>query len=145
MAPNKAIWADFAHKIGEVVGPAGGETGGPHCLAEVRKLPKAAYIHYLKEQGQKTLSRINIKPKNERKHSLWKGFFPDPFSFQYLIIQAFAARCKRKIGFLRFFRSAANVLKTAHRPPLRLNIGNSAANRELEFSNGGHFLAFCRL
>jgi hypothetical protein len=24
-----------AHKKGEVVGPAGGETGGPHCLAEV--------------------------------------------------------------------------------------------------------------
>ena len=24
-----------AHKKGEVVEPAGGETGGPHCLAEV--------------------------------------------------------------------------------------------------------------
>ena len=33
---------DYAHKKGEVVGPAGGETGVPRCLAEVRKLPKAA-------------------------------------------------------------------------------------------------------
>ena len=29
-------------KKGEVVEPAGGETGVPHCLAEVRKLPHAA-------------------------------------------------------------------------------------------------------
>ena len=29
---------EYAHKKGEVVGPAGGETGVPHCLAEVRKL-----------------------------------------------------------------------------------------------------------
>jgi hypothetical protein len=27
---------EYAHKKGEVVGPAGGETGGPRCLAEVR-------------------------------------------------------------------------------------------------------------
>ena len=31
-----------AHKKGEVVGPAGGETGGPHCLAEVYLLPKCS-------------------------------------------------------------------------------------------------------
>jgi len=31
-----------AQKKGEVVDPAGGETGVPHCLAEVRKLPTAA-------------------------------------------------------------------------------------------------------
>jgi hypothetical protein len=29
-------------KRGEVVGPAGGETGGPHCLAEVYLLLNAA-------------------------------------------------------------------------------------------------------
>jgi len=73
--------AGFAHKIGEVVGPAGGETGGPHCLAEVRKLPKAAYIHYLKEQGQKTLSRIDVKPKNGRKHSFGRDLFLAPSHF----------------------------------------------------------------
>jgi hypothetical protein len=33
-------------KKGEVVGPAGGETGVPRCLAEVRKLLKAALFHY---------------------------------------------------------------------------------------------------
>ena len=33
-----------AHKNGEVVGPAGGGTGGPHCLAEVHKL-LAATLH----------------------------------------------------------------------------------------------------
>ena len=31
-------------KKGEVVGPAGGETGGPRCLAEVRKLLKSSII-----------------------------------------------------------------------------------------------------
>jgi hypothetical protein len=36
---------DDLQKNGEVVGPAGGETGGPRCLAEVRKLPKAALFH----------------------------------------------------------------------------------------------------
>jgi hypothetical protein len=33
-------------KKGEVVEPAGGETGVPRCLAEVRKLLKAALLHY---------------------------------------------------------------------------------------------------
>jgi len=28
-----------------VVGPAGGETGKPRCLAEVRKLLKAVYVN----------------------------------------------------------------------------------------------------
>jgi hypothetical protein len=37
--------ADVREKNGEVVGPAGGETGGPRCLAEVRKLPKTALFH----------------------------------------------------------------------------------------------------
>jgi len=35
---------DFAHKKGEVVVPAGGETGGPHCLAEVYKAVKNSVI-----------------------------------------------------------------------------------------------------
>jgi hypothetical protein len=33
---------ETVRKKGEVVEPAGGETGVPHCLAEVRKLPEAA-------------------------------------------------------------------------------------------------------
>ena len=39
-----------AHKKGEVVEPAGGETGVPHCLAEVRKLPEAALYCYFKDE-----------------------------------------------------------------------------------------------
>ena len=31
-----------AHKKGETVEPAGGETGVPHCLAEAHKLLEAA-------------------------------------------------------------------------------------------------------
>jgi hypothetical protein len=38
MAPGSPIRG--AHKNGEVVGPAGGETGVPRCLAEDQKLPK---------------------------------------------------------------------------------------------------------
>jgi hypothetical protein len=33
-----------AHKKGEVVEPAGGETGEPRCLAEVHKLLKQLYF-----------------------------------------------------------------------------------------------------
>jgi len=40
-----------AHKKGEVVGPAGGETGVPHCLAEVHRLLKTASFCCF--QGQK--------------------------------------------------------------------------------------------
>ena len=38
---------DFAQKTGEVVGPAGGETGVPRCLAEVRMPLNAALLLYL--------------------------------------------------------------------------------------------------
>ena len=34
--------SNYAHKKGEGVVPAGGETGGPHCLAEVYKAVKTA-------------------------------------------------------------------------------------------------------
>ena len=44
----------YAHQKGEVVGPAGGVTGVPRCLAEVRKLPKAASFHYYNRQTRKT-------------------------------------------------------------------------------------------
>ncbi len=42
---------DVCAKKGEVVEPAGGETGMPRCLAEVRKLLKAALFHYLTYEG----------------------------------------------------------------------------------------------
>ncbi|MFC1676227.1 hypothetical protein ACFL3G_04075 [Planctomycetota bacterium] len=44
MAIIRIIREKSAHKIGEVVEPAGGETGEPHCLAEVQKLLKAALL-----------------------------------------------------------------------------------------------------
>jgi hypothetical protein len=39
----------YAHKRGEEVGPAGGETGEPPCLAEVHQLPKTAAIYFFNE------------------------------------------------------------------------------------------------
>ena len=40
----------YAHKKGEVVGPAGGETGVPRCLAEVHKLLIAASFRHSKNR-----------------------------------------------------------------------------------------------
>ena len=45
--------AFYAHKRGEVVGSAGGETDGPRCLAEVRESLKNDIISYFKETVQK--------------------------------------------------------------------------------------------
>ncbi len=55
-----------AHKKGEVVVPAGGETGGPRCLAEVRKLLKAALFHFLTHRLRKvTFPKQSVKQKIE--------------------------------------------------------------------------------
>jgi hypothetical protein len=50
---------DYAHKKGEVVEPAGGETGGPRCLAEVRKLLIAALFR----RFSLTFSKEPVKQK----------------------------------------------------------------------------------
>jgi hypothetical protein len=50
---RKAGVGDYAHKKGEVVEPAGGETGGPRCLAEVRELPMAALSRQFKLTARK--------------------------------------------------------------------------------------------
>ena len=42
-----------------MVGPAGGETGVPRCLAEVRKLLTAALFHRIK--GRKEKANFSIK------------------------------------------------------------------------------------
>ena len=47
---DKSVLRVCAQKKGEVVGPAGGETGVPRRLAEARKLPLAASIRYFKTQ-----------------------------------------------------------------------------------------------
>ena len=44
------------NKKGEVVAPAGGETGKPRCLAEVRKLREAVLLHF---NSQKSLKNAN--------------------------------------------------------------------------------------
>jgi hypothetical protein len=49
--PVIRISSEHAHKKGEVVVPAGGETGGPHCLAEVYKAVKKQ--HYRLSTNQK--------------------------------------------------------------------------------------------
>jgi hypothetical protein len=53
-------------KKGEVVGPAGGETGVPHCLAEVHKPLKAALFRYFKKQfGKNKLFNKACQRKNK--------------------------------------------------------------------------------
>jgi len=51
-------------KKGEVVGPAGGETGVPRCLAEVRKLQEAANLQHVKSY---TNTSGNACQKKKRK------------------------------------------------------------------------------
>jgi hypothetical protein len=54
-----ALFQGRAHKKGEVVGPAGGDTGGPHCLAEVYQPLKGVSILYLKEQNKRIMRLKN--------------------------------------------------------------------------------------
>jgi len=64
----------YAHKKGEVVVPAGGETGGPHCLAEVHKLLKTAL--YFKQQTKKlTLLENPFKRKIQELKKPSRGYF----------------------------------------------------------------------
>ncbi len=92
-------------KKGEVVGPAGGETGGPRCLAEDRKLLRAALFRYDKTQHKKlTFSKNAVKQKNEKiKNSLRDFRPPDSYLFSMFTIQLLVIKCKQKIVFLRFF------------------------------------------
>jgi len=56
-----------AHKNGEVVGPAGGETGEPRCLAEDRKLPQQHQDNWdSKEHG----TDLTLFVKEHRKEPL---------------------------------------------------------------------------
>jgi len=51
-------------KKGEVVEPAGGETGVPRCLAEVRKLLRAALFQCFKLQFSPAGEACQTKNKN---------------------------------------------------------------------------------
>ena len=68
--------------------PAGGETGEPHCLAEVYELPKAALLLYfiLKSDRKKvTLQRNPVKQKIEEPIKLLKGFIFTPHYLNRLV------------------------------------------------------------
>jgi len=58
-----------AHKKGEVVEPAGGETGEPHCLAEVYQLLRSSFDSSanLKEQPIELLRKI-LSAKKRNNH-----------------------------------------------------------------------------
>jgi hypothetical protein len=91
------MFGHYAHKKGEVVVPAGGETGGPRCLAEVRKLPIAALFRQLSFQEENlTFPKEPVKQKN--KNFLGQLSFP-PNSLNKTNIQAVRAKCKPKIHF----------------------------------------------
>jgi hypothetical protein len=66
---------NYAHKKGEGVVPAGGETGRPHCLAEVYKAVKTAlyFRQIIKERkvNGNSAKRINNRTAN-------KGFISTP-------------------------------------------------------------------
>jgi len=87
-----------AHKKGEVVGPAGGETGGPHCLAEVYLLLKKQH----KSERKLMLITLYVKQKNKRTANC-KGYIPTPCPLSNIIIQAPAQKYKDKIAFSLFF------------------------------------------
>jgi hypothetical protein len=79
------------------VEPAGGETGVPHCLAEVRK-PLRGFI--LIELGRKKNANFSPKicqTKNEKKLKFsGEGYY---FNLCFSNIQAVTAKCKSKMVF----------------------------------------------
>jgi hypothetical protein len=64
-----ARFYEYAHKKGEVVGPAGGETGVPRCLAEVRKLLACSFISLSSQGTQKKSTPIKKPVKQKMKSS----------------------------------------------------------------------------
>jgi len=66
------------HKKGEVVGPAGGETGGPHCLAEVYQ-PLRGINSLSQKTNQETNTFRNLcQTKNQRAGKIRKVFIVHP-------------------------------------------------------------------
>jgi hypothetical protein len=68
--------APDAQKNGEVVVPAGGETGGPRCLAEVYKLGIQPGSAYSKSECNATKRPVKCSP---RKPSTYQGDVATPF------------------------------------------------------------------
>ncbi len=90
-----------AQKKGEVVGPAGGETGVPRCLAEVRKLPVAASIRYFKTRTAKINAFKKIVKRKIKK--LLEDSPTNLLSIFKINIQVMTIKCKSKIHFFSFF------------------------------------------
>jgi hypothetical protein len=74
----------YAHKKGEVVGPAGGETGGPHCLAEVYQPLKRGLNSLPQKTNQDTNKFKNLcQTKNQRAGKIRKVFIIHPTLYYY--------------------------------------------------------------
>jgi hypothetical protein len=66
---------NYAHKKGEGVVPAGGETGRPHCLAEVYKAVKTA-LYFRQIIKERKVNGNSAKQINNRIAN--KGFISTP-------------------------------------------------------------------
>jgi len=70
---NKPVLTLRAEKKGEVVGPAGGETGGPRCLAEACKLLKAALFRYFRVRIENTNFLHRVCQIKNGKNKIFSG------------------------------------------------------------------------
>jgi hypothetical protein len=102
-------------KKGEVVVPAGGETGVPRCLAEARKLPESS-----NNFNSSTIYFIIIKKPVKWKYHPQGALYLAPNQLDLCIISIPNIKCKPKINFFLFFSQAARF---ALNPKSSLNIG----------------------
>ncbi|UCC22877.1 MAG: hypothetical protein JSW23_02070 [Planctomycetota bacterium] len=93
-------------KKGEVVEPAGGETGGPRCLAEVRKLLVAALFRRFRFQAENiTFYKEPVKEKNK---FFW-GKIPSRLILSTkLIYWVLKQNASQKSVFFSFFAGSDN-------------------------------------
>jgi len=94
-----------ANKNGEVVGPAGGETGGPRCLAEDQKLPQATQISGIKELLLPHQPVCQLKPPH---HTCNRACLPPhPLHWCVHYTRPRAVPQDKNRVFLHFFRHVA--------------------------------------
>jgi hypothetical protein len=91
-----------ARKKGEVVGPAGGETGVPRCLAEVRKLPKAALFHNFNRLCIDS-NPIKTACQAKKQKKTTGPYFPNPIVFTPPIYCLWPENASQKFPFYKFF------------------------------------------
>jgi hypothetical protein len=74
-----ALFQGRAHKKGEVVGPAGGDTGGPHCLAEVyQPLKRGINSLFKRTEQENNAFKKSCQIKNKRTGIIRKVFIIHP-------------------------------------------------------------------